>query len=380
MSDEATAVNYLASSLVNPEEEDYAPLDPETEAWMDQQGMYEDEKRNMRYQMRRHQKMETERQATQAPHHFMTTPPSEREIPAFRGAGTMSQYVEPERLVEEAKEFVRTTPTIGEVTGAKAAMTPPPPEPLPKVIEEGPDGPDVTSQRSPIRAVRGPDGNIVFTNVGTEAPAGQDISYREGVKAFRGKMRRHQEGLGPAPPGRIGATGVPIPGGHILGDPDAPLPGDPDYAEGGFVSTSYMADPTKALAEEDWAAMSPGARRAFAEQAGQVSGIRQAGAAGRLAEHEAQVATDPEYRTMHRTALRDRYVNEAKTDPGVLSKLQIALDEVRKQLPDLTEDSPEFVAMRSEAERRLIEEYLQRTYASVAPWDDELSRNVGLSL
>jgi len=360
--------DYLASPLGYSREgvsiEEPEALDPITEAWMVEQGMNEFDKANMRAEYKRHKGVEAQRRETQAPHQLMSTPPSEREVPAFRGMG-MSQYVPPEQVVETAEAYVSPVPPLEAAISRAEAMTPPPPQALPAPKEEAElAGAPPSGSRIGYR-----DG--VFTNIGVgEEEAG---AYRGGVADFRERMRAHQAGLGPPPEGTR-----ETPGGHMLGDPDAPLPGDKNYPEGGFVSGYHMEDPTKALTEEGWRAMTPIAQRTYTEQAAQISGLRQAQAVGTVAEHEAAM-TEPDYAAEQRKGFYQSFIDVAKTDPEVVQSVAATMAKFQEMRPDVAEGSPEWDAAAAGARRTAISAWLKREHGDYAPWDDVLSRNLGLT-
>ena len=220
--------------------------------------------------------------------------------------------------------------------------------------------------------------NGVFTNIGvTDEDA---AAYRGGVSDFREKMRDHQEALGPPPPDQIlSQSGRTRPGGHMLGDPDAPLPGDADYPEGGFVSIANFADPTQELTDEGWRAMTPGAKDEFLRQSAEVSGARQAQSAGTLAQHEAKMAIDPEYAAANRTGLFQSFVNKAKASVEVQEAITTTMAEYKKTRPDVPENSPAWLAAMEQIRKKAISAWLTREHGDFAQWDDVLSKNTGLT-
>jgi len=220
--------------------------------------------------------------------------------------------------------------------------------------------------------------NGVFTNIGvTDEDA---AAYRGGVSDFREKMRDHQEALGPPPPDQIlSQSGRTRPGGHMLGNPDAPLPGDADYPEGGFVSISNFADPTQELTDEGWRAMTPGAKDEFLRQSAEVSGVRQAQSAGTLAQHEAKMAIDPEYAAANRTGLFQSFVNKAKASVEVQEAITTTMAEYKKARPDVPENSPAWLAAMEQIRKKAISAWLTREHGDFAQWDDVLSKNTGLT-
>lgn len=264
----------------------------------------------------------------------------------------------------------------GGLFGERQEVPPSPPAPA----EAGPADDGTTDQTiKPSRiGARIIDGKVVFTNVGVtdEEAAG----YGAGVGEFREQMRTHQAGLGEPPPDRINLQGGVSKGGHFLGDPDAPLPGDEDYAEGGFVSQPHMEDPTAALSDEGWAAMTPGAKRSYLEQVGEISGARQARAAGVLAETEAKVATDPEYAARQRFGPYFTFYEMAKNDPENEIRAQAIVNEMAKENPAITEGTPEYERALRLARDDVARVWLNNKYADVAKWDDIFSRNMGLTL
>lgn len=228
------------------------------------------------------------------------------------------------------------------------------------------------------------DGKVIFTNVGVGGdPASKTgPDYRQGVSMFREKMRAHQAGLGPPPPSQIlSMTGATRPGGHMLGDPDAPLPGDEDYPEGGFVSKpgGEIADPTKALTDEGWAAMTPAGKRAFLGEVMEVGAARKARAEGTLAEHEARMATDPEYAAENRLYLYQHFVTKAAGSGQVKAEVAATMANYQQLKPGVVEGSDEWNAAEEQATKAAVGAYLNEKHAEVAKWDDVLSRNLGLT-
>jgi hypothetical protein len=218
----------------------------------------------------------------------------------------------------------------------------------------------------------------VFVNNATDEEAN---AYRGGVSDFRERMRADQAGYGPPPPDQIlsGAGEAPRvrEGGHMMGNPDAPLPGDDDYMEGGAVSYpgGTIADPTARLTEEGWAAMTPGGKDEYLTQVGEVSAARQAHSQGELATEEARRATDPEY------AVRQRF--------GPYFSFYQMGEERNKELIDkglaklvqrgLVPGTPDYNIAAQTIKDGIIQPWLEQTHGSLAPWDEIFAKGQGLT-
>jgi len=238
-----------------------------------------------------------------------------------------------------------------------------PPDELLKVADEEP------SEKKSRLGYR--DG--VFTNIGVSDD--EASAYAGGVADFREDMRAHQAGLGPPPPDRINLSGGVSPGGHMLGDPDAPLPGDPDYAEGGFVSKPNFADPTQALTEEGWKAMTPGAKDEYLRQVGEVSGARVAQSEGEIAQEQARRATDPEYAVRQRFGPYFTFYQMG--EDSTKDAYALGLQEFAKA--GLEPGTPEYNMKSNQLKEKLIQGWLNEKFASVANWDEVFAKSQGLT-
>jgi hypothetical protein len=397
MSDEATALNYLRSTLVNPEEPPL--LDPDTEQWMIDQGMDENDKRNMRFQFQRHGgQMERYREevakdplthALNFPNEPMRVRPGESATDYARrramGGGATPMGMPSGPLLPP--ETFNTVPPLEEVTKRSSAFTPPPAAPAAPVVPE--QSPDVTSERPhrPIGA-RFVDGRIVFTNVGIEPGTNvspeEEAQYGRAVREFRNKADVYQQLHMKEPPeGRISASGVPIPGRHFKVDVNAPLPPEGKFTgETSAVSQPWMANPMEPIKSEDWNDMSPGSRRAFLQEVGEIAITQGKRAEGLLKQAEAMAATDPEFNVKHRMGLYSHFLKEAQISSEVRQTVDAAGD-AWLQLPvnkGKSANSPEYRAFLETAEKEAMLAYLKKNYASYAPWDEILSKNIGLTL
>lgn len=228
------------------------------------------------------------------------------------------------------------------------------------------------------------DGRIVFTNVGVggqgDVSPEEEAQYGKAVEEWRKKADVYQQTHMREPAkGYISATGVPIPGRHFKADVNAPLPGE-EGAPG--VSQPYMADPFEPVEGDDWNDMSPGSRRAFLQQVGEIAAAQGQRAEGLIKAAEARAATDPTYAVEHRMALYNTFLERAKNSAEVRQTVDAA-SEAWLQLPankGKSANSPEYRAFQETAEKEAMLAYLNKYHASYAPWDEILSKNVGLTI
>jgi hypothetical protein len=315
--------------------------------------------------------------------------PEEREQAGILGTGVRAGQAGMETLKEKAidpaiEKVMGGAESVEEAAFGKRQEVPDrAPAPAEDVRAAEPAGTsDQTLEPSSRIGAKIVDGKVIFTNVGVggDTTSKTGPGYREGVSAFREKMRAHQAGLGPPPPGKITAAGHVVPGGHMLGDPDAPLPGDEDYPTGGFVSKpgGEIEDPTKALTAEGWARMTPAGKRAYLGEVMNVGAAKRAQAEGTLAEHEARMATDPDYAAENRLVLWQYFVDKAAESNEVATAVAATMAEFAK-LTGKADGDPAYEAAEEQAKRAAVGNYLNEKHAEVAKWDDVLSRNLGLT-
>jgi hypothetical protein len=233
----------------------------------------------------------------------------------------------------------------------------------------------------------------VFTNIGV-TPDEED-AYGRAVMAFRSRAASDQannelmETLGLRTPtsersSGISVSGVPRPRRDFdsMIDTSAPVPGMPNYPEGGFVSQPFMADPTKEVTSEGWADMSPLAKETYLNETNRLSQTMGARGDAIRKQAEARMVMDPTFPVEHRKALWEGFRAEAKDSPRVQQQLQEWTENWLSH-PDhenMSQTSPEFRQQYEAIEKVFIDQYLKERYDLYAPWDDTLGRNVGLTL
>jgi len=377
----------LASSLLNP-----GRLDDETEQWMTDRGMSEDDKARMRA----HQALLARRRAAGAGDPTTAYTPGGAVSPigpdlglrmGLMGAGVPSEFLGlPERFGPPPDRPLALEDVPSAVTAPLRTSTS-----IDVTAEAPPEAPPSSGGSIGVRWV---DGKPVFTNVGGYGTGGEALplapeqraDYTKGVQAFRDEASIHDAAVARARelglmPKRsaISATGIPRPQRDFTVRQKTPI-----GASG--VSQPFMADPTQELTSEDWASMGPLAQEKYAEQVGMVGGIGQTRAATKLAEeqaglveHERKMGTDLDYLMARRAPFYQKFIDMAKADPELQNDVRLVMENYSK-LTGAQPGTPDYAAKEAQAWREGITKYLASKHQDVAQWDDVLSRNIGLTI
>jgi len=352
-------------------------MDPATEAWMIAQEWDDTRKQAFRDEMAALQEQNTKRLATQGLAQRRVTP---YEQPAFRGAGTMSQYVEPEIAQEEVGGMFSTTPDIEDVVAAPAALTPTPPpaeeEVAPVVTEEA-------APRSQMYSYVNEEGNRVFTNMPPPGMSNEraESAYSEGVddwkqRALKEQAQKEMSRVGGSydVPGEIPETVTVVPQPQTAPPPGQPDPGRVRLAptagrtmgdftvregRGGF-SPSAEVPEAGTITQAEYQALTPGQQRAYDDQLMRWMEVQK-----RMGE------IDP-------LAAYNRAEEQIMKNPDIVAKLAAYKAELDKYLEAGQIEQPMYDTALAGKKRQLINESMLAQGTSAAALDARTHQRTGV--